>query len=66
MLGIRSAWVAQSIKRLTLNFSSGRELRVCKIEPFIGLCADSQSLLGILSLPLLLSLSLSLSLFKIF
>ena len=35
------AGVAQSVKRLTLHFSSGHVLMVHEIEPCIGLCADS-------------------------
>ena len=35
------AWVAQSVKRLTLGFGSGYDLVVCGFEPHIGLCADS-------------------------
>ena len=34
-------WVAQSIKCLTLGFSSGHDLTVHKIEPHIGLCTVS-------------------------
>ena len=37
----RGAWVAQSVKCLTLGFSSGHDLRVFGIGPHIGLCADS-------------------------
>ena len=33
------AWVAPSIKPLTLGFSSGHDLTVCETEPCIGLCA---------------------------
>ena len=35
------AWVAQSVGCLTLDFSSGHDLKVCGIEPHVGLCADS-------------------------
>ena len=34
-------WVAQSVKRLTLDFGSGHGLKVHGIEPRIGLCADN-------------------------
>ena len=37
----RSAWVAQSVKRLTLDFGSGHDFAVCGIEPHVRLCADS-------------------------
>ena len=33
--------MAQSVKRLTLDFSSGHDLRVREFEPHTGLCADS-------------------------
>ena len=47
------AWVAQSVKHPTLDFSSGHDLTVQELQPHIGLCADSaQSLLGVLSLHL--------------
>ena len=33
------AWLAQSVKHLTLDFGSDHDLRVCKIEPHIwALC----------------------------
>ena len=35
------SWAAQSIKRQTLDFSSGHDLRVCEFEHRIRLCADS-------------------------
>ena len=34
-------WVAQSVKRLTLDFGSGHDLTVCEIESHVGLCTDS-------------------------
>ena len=37
----RGAWVAQSVKCLTLGFSSGHDLTLCEFKPHIGLCADS-------------------------
>ena len=33
--------MAQSVKRLTLDFDSGHDLMVCEIELGIWLCADS-------------------------
>ena len=70
--GVWGAWVAQLVKRLTLDFSSGRDLiMVRRFEPRIRLRADSMepardSVSLPLSLPLpdscFLSLSLSLSL----
>ena len=60
------AWVAQSIKRLTLDFGSGHDLKIHEFEPHVGLCADSveparDSLYLLLSLlfPCCLSLSFS-------
>ena len=47
--GKRGAWVAQSVKHLTLGFSSGHDLRVMisgswsqggEIEPWVRLCAQ--------------------------
>ena len=35
------AWVAQSLKRLTLDFGTGCDLTVCEFEPHIRLCAGS-------------------------
>ena len=35
------ACVAQSVKRLTQNFSSGHDLVVCGIKPHSGLCTNS-------------------------
>ena len=34
-------WVAQLVKRSTLDFGSGYNLTVCELEPRIALCADS-------------------------
>ena len=56
----RGTWVAQSVKRLTLDFGSGHYLTVHEFAS--GSVLTVQSLLGILSLPLSASLSLSLSL----
>ena len=44
-------WVAQSLKRLTLDFGSGHDLRVREIEPLLGSMLTARRLLGILSLP---------------
>ena len=59
--------MAQLIKRLTLDFSSGRDLAVCGNRHFVGLCADSvesacDSLCLSLPLPHSLTLCLCLSL----
>ena len=62
----QGTWVDQSVKCPPPGFSSGNALIVHEIEPHVGLHAVSQSILGIPSLsarsPLVLSLSLSLSL----
>ena len=34
----RGAWVALSVKRLTLNFGSGHDLTVREFNPCIRLC----------------------------
>ena len=34
-------WVARSVKRQTLGFSSGHDLMVHEFESHIGLCTDS-------------------------
>ena len=52
---LRGTWVAQSVKRPTLGFSSGHDLTVHEIEPRLGLCAGSAD-------PAWDSLSLSVSL----
>ena len=64
------AWVAQSVERLTLGFSSGHDLTVYELEPCVGLGAegtepawDSLSP-SLLPLPLPCSTSLCLSLSK--
>ena len=36
--------MAQSVKRPIVDFSSGRDLTICEIEPHVGLCADSVEL----------------------
>ena len=48
----RDTWVAQSVKRLTLDFDPGNDLTVCGIEPCVGLHADSTEPALPLSLPL--------------
>ena len=65
------AWVAQSVKNLTLDLGSGNDLMVHETEPHVGLCTngaelawDSLSLPLSLPLPCSHSLSLSLSLSK--
>ena len=55
--------MAQSIKRLTVDFDSGHDLTVCEMEPRVGSHAEStEPALDFvcLSLPLLHSLLLSL------
>ena len=59
---IRGAWVAQSVKRLSLDFGSGYDLTAYEFKSYIGLCADSVepawgSLSPSLSAPPLLSLN---------
>ena len=45
--------MAQSVKRLTLHFGSGHDLKVLEFEPCVGLCADSvEPAWDSLSLPL--------------
>ena len=56
------AWVAQSIKPLTLDFSLGHDLTVRGIKPHVRLCADSAEPAWILFLSLFLLLTLSLPL----
>ena len=36
----RGAWVAQWVKRLTLDFDSVHDLTLCEFEPHIRLCAS--------------------------
>ena len=38
---LRDTWVAQLVKRLTLDFGSGHDIIVREFEPRVGLCADS-------------------------
>ena len=52
------AWVVQLLERPALDFGSGHDLTVHEIELHIGLHADSTERIGILSLPLFLSLLL--------
>ena len=49
--------MAQSVKRPTLDLGSGHDLTVHEIGPHVGLCTDGQSLLGILSPSLSVSLN---------
>ena len=39
--GLRGAWVAQSVKRPALDFSSGHDLAVHEIKPHVRLCTGS-------------------------
>ena len=58
-------WVAQSVKRLTLDFGSGHDLMVCDFKARIGLCANSsEPAWDSLSLSLFLPLPCALSLFQ--
>ena len=52
-------WVAQSIKCLTLDFSSGHDFTVSEMSLTLGSALTVWSLLGILSLSLSLSLSIN-------
>ena len=36
-----AVWVAQSVKRPTLDFRSGHDLVDREFEPYVGLCTDS-------------------------
>ena len=59
-MGKRGAWVAHSVEPPTRDFSSGHDLTAREVEPQVGFHAlTARSLLGILSLFLSLSLSLS-------
>ena len=40
-MNYRGTWVAQSLKHLTLDLSSGLDFAVREMNPCIGLCADS-------------------------
>ena len=40
MIDCWGTWMAQSVKRLTLDFNSGHDLMVYEINPHIRLCAD--------------------------
>ena len=53
--------MAQSIKYLTPNFTSGHDLKVREFEPHIGLCTDSAvQAQDVVSLPLPHSCTLTL------
>ena len=57
----RGSWVAQSVKRQILGFSSGHDLMVHEFKPCSGLCADrAEPAWDSFSAPPLLMLSLSL------
>ena len=59
---MQGAWVAQSVKRPTLDFSPGHDLMVHEFEPHIGLHADSgEPVWDSLSVPPMHVLPLSLS-----
>ena len=58
----RGAWVAQSVRGRTLDFSSGHDLTVRGFKPSVRLCIDSvEPAWDSLSLPLPCSLSLCVS-----
>ena len=62
---MRVPWVAQLVKRLTLDFGSGHDLVVCEPQSHVGLRADSaEPAWDSLSLSLCPSPALSLSLSK--
>ena len=42
MTASRGTWVAQSVKHLTLDFSSGHDLTVREFKPRAGLCTDDE------------------------
>ena len=56
----RGTWVAQSVKRPTLGFGSGHDLRVHEFSQFVSSSPSSGSVLTVLSLLGILSLLLSL------
>ena len=60
----RGAWVAQSVKYQTLGFGSGHDLTVHEFKPRFSTVLPMWRLLGILSLPLPCSHTLSFSLSK--
>ena len=52
--------MAQSVKRLTVDFGSSYDFMVCEFQPYVGLCADSmEPAWDSLSAPPLLECSLS-------
>ena len=60
------SWMAQLVKRLTLNFGSGHDLMVREFEPFVELCMEGMepawdSLSPQLAHTLAISISLSIS-----
>ena len=56
-LHFRGTWVAQVVKRRTLDFSSGHDLTVRGIEPTLGSVLTAWRLLGLLSLSLSLKIN---------
>ena len=56
------AWVAQSVKHPTLDFSSGHYLTICEFKPCVRFCTDSvEPAWDYLSFSLCSSLSCSLN-----
>ena len=51
-LRLRGSWIAQSVEPLTLNFSSGHNLRVVRLSPLLGSTLSGDSAWDSLSLPL--------------
>ena len=51
------AWVAKSVKPLTLDFSSGHDLRVMRLGSALGMEPASDSLSPFAPTPLFLSIS---------
>ena len=56
MFYFRATWVAQLVKRLTLDFGSGHDLTIMRSSPTLGSVLTVRSLLGILFLHLSLLL----------
>ena len=48
---LQDAWAVQSVKHLILILSQVMISRVCEYETHTELCADTRSLLGILTVP---------------
>ena len=49
---LQGAWMAQSVGHQAVDFGSGHDLMVCRIEPVSGSALVVQTLLGTLSLSL--------------